>query len=61
MDVAVWLRGKPVRCLKEDMATDSLVGAWVTIYWGLLGHPTGTAAVNAHGLRGNLGHHDKVV
>ena len=35
--------------------------AWVTIYWGLLGHPMGTAAVNAHGLRGNLGHHDKVV
>ena len=32
MDGAVWLRSKPMRCLKEDMATDSLVGAWVTIY-----------------------------
>ena len=55
MDVAVWLRGKPMRCLNEDMAADSLVGAWVTIYWGLLGHPTGIAAVNAHGLRGKTG------
>ena len=50
-----------MRCLKEDMATDSLVGAWVTIYWGLLGHPTGTAAVNAHGLRATMTKWCKVV
>ena len=34
------------------MATDSLVEVWVTIYWGLHGHPMGPAAVHAHGLRG---------
>ena len=33
MDVVVWPRGELVRCLREDMATDSLVEAWVTIYW----------------------------
>ena len=61
MDVVVWPRGELVRCLRKDVATDSLVEAWVAIYWGLHGHPMGTAAGHAHGLRGNLGHHDKVV
>ena len=51
----MWPRGKLVRCLREDVTTDSLVEAWVTIYWGLHGHPTGTAAVDAHGLRGQRG------
>ena len=50
-----------MRCLKEDMATDLLVGAWVTIYWGLRGHPMGTAAVHALGCEGDLGYYDKVV
>ena len=52
MDVVVWPRGKLLRYLREDVATDSLVEAWVTIYWGLHGHPMGAAAVHAHGLRG---------
>ena len=52
MDVAVVLEGKSMRCITGDMATDSVVKAWVTIYWGLHGHPMGPAAVHAHGLRG---------
>ena len=36
MDVVVWLGGELVRCLREDVSTDSLVEAWVTIYWDLL-------------------------
>ena len=52
MDVVVWPRGELLRCLREDVATDSLVEVWVTIYWGLHGHPMGPAAVHAHGLRG---------
>ena len=31
------------------------------LYWGLHGHPMGTAAGHAHGLGGDLGHPDKVV
>ena len=50
MDVVVWLWGKLMRCLREDVAIDSLVEAWVAIYWGLHGHPMGIAAVHAHGL-----------
>ncbi len=41
MDGVVWPRGRLVRCLRKDVATDSLVEVWVTIYWGLHGHPTG--------------------
>ncbi len=55
MDVVVWLGGELVRWLREDVVTDSLAGALVTIYWGLHGHPMGTAAVHAHGLRGQRG------
>ena len=55
MYVVVWPRDELVRCLREDVATDSLAEAWVTIYWGLLGHPMGTTAVNAHGRRGPEG------
>ena len=55
MNVIVWPRGKLVRCLREDVATDSLVEAWVTIYWGQHGYPMGTAAGHAHGLRGQRG------
>ena len=51
MDVVVWLGGKLMRCLRKDVAIASLVKAWVTIYWGLRGHPMGTAAVYAHGLK----------
>ena len=51
----MWLGGELVRCLREDVATDSLVEAWVTIYWGQHGHLMGTAAVHAHGLRGQRG------
>ena len=51
----MWLMGKLVRCLREDVATDSLVGAWVTIYWGLHGHHLGAAAGQAHGLLGQRG------
>ena len=51
----MWPRGELVRCLREDVATDSLVEAWVTIYWGLHGHPMGTAAGPARGLRGLRG------
>ena len=57
----MWPRGKLVRCLREDMATDSLVEAWVTIYWGLHGHPTGTTPCTPHGWDVNLGHHDQAV
>ena len=42
MDVVVWLGGKLMRCLREDVAIDSLVEAWVTIYWGLCGAYAGT-------------------
>ena len=49
MVVVVWLKGKLVGCLREDVATDLLVEAWVTIYWGLHGHPTGTTAVHTMG------------
>ena len=41
-----------MRGLREDVTIDSLVEAWVTIYWGLHGHPMGTATVHAHGLWG---------
>ena len=49
MDVVVLPGAELVRCLREDVATDSLVEAWVTIYWGLHEHPTGTTAVHAMG------------
>ena len=49
MDVAVVLRGKSMRGLKGDMAIDSVVEVWVTIYWGLHGHPMGAADGHAHG------------
>ena len=52
MDVTVWPRGELLRCLREDVATDSLAGAWVTIYWGLHGHPMGRPPGTPHGLRG---------
>ena len=52
MDVAVVLGGKSMRCLTGDMATDSVVEAWVMIYWGIHGHHLGAAAVGAHGLWG---------
>ena len=55
MDVVVWPRGELLRCLREDVATDSLVEVWVTIYWDLHGHLMGTAAVHAHGLGGQRG------
>ena len=56
MDVVVWLGGELVRCFRDDVATDSLVEAWVTIYWGHQhGYPMGTAAGHAHGLRGQRG------
>ena len=55
MDVAVVLGGKSMRCLTEDMATDSVVEAWVMIYWGIHGHHLGAAAVGAHGLWGEFG------
>ena len=48
MDVAVVLRGKSMRCLTGDMAIDSVVEVWFTIYWGLHGHHLGAAAVHAH-------------
>ena len=51
MDVVVWPRGELMRCLREDVATDSLLEAWVTIYWGLNEHPMGIATMHAHGLR----------
>ena len=35
MDVAVSPRGKPMRCLREDVASDSLVEVWVMSYHGL--------------------------
>ena len=38
MDGVVWPRGKLVRYLREDVATDSLVEVWLMIYWGLHGH-----------------------
>ena len=44
MDVAVVLGGKSMRCLTGDMATDSVVEAWVMIYWGIHGHHLGAAA-----------------
>ena len=37
MDAVVWPRGELVRCLREDVATDSLLEVWVTISWGLHG------------------------
>ena len=52
MDVAVVLGGKSMRCKTVDMATDPVVKAWVTIYWGLHEHLLGAAAVHAHGLGG---------
>ena len=52
MDVAVVLGGKSMRCLTGDMATYSVVKAWVMIYWGIHGHHLGAAAVGAHGLWG---------
>ena len=55
MDVIVWPGGELVRCLREDVAADLLVEAWVTIYWGLHGDPMGTAAGHTHGLRGQRG------
>ena len=55
MDVVVWPRGELLRCLREDVATDSLAEAWVTIYWGLHEHLLGAAAVHAHGLGGAVG------
>ena len=33
----MWPRGELVRCLREDVATDSLLEVWVTISWGLHG------------------------
>ena len=53
--VVVWPRGELLRCLREDVATYSLVEVWVTIYWGLLGQPMGTAAGHARGLGGQGG------
>ena len=61
MDVVVWTRGELVRCLREDVATDLLVEAWVAIYWGLHGHPMGTAVVHAHGLRGQRGQRGQIL
>ena len=55
MDVAVVLGGKSMRCTTVDMATDPVVKAWVTIYWGLHEHLLGAAAVHAHGLGGAVG------
>ena len=40
MDDVVGPRGKLMRCLREDVVTDSLVEAWVTIYWAYVGAPT---------------------
>ena len=54
-NIMVGPRVELMRCLREDVATDSLVEVWVTIYWGLHGHPMDTAAVHAHGLRGQRG------
>ena len=34
MAVAVGPRGKLMRCMREDVATDSLVEVLVTISWG---------------------------
>ena len=49
------LGGKSMRCLTGDMAIDSVVEVWFTIYWGLHGHHLGAAAVGAHGLWGEFG------
>ena len=55
MDSVVWPSSKLVRCLKEDVAADLLVEAWVTIYWGLSGHSTGTPPCTPMGLGGQRG------
>ena len=49
-----------VRCLRKDVATDSLMEAWVTIYWGIHGHPTGTPPCTPMGLWGQRGQNLKV-
>ena len=48
MDVTVVIRGKSIRCLIGDVAIDSVVEVWFTIYWGLHGHHLGTAAGHAY-------------
>ena len=62
MDVAVVLRGKSMRCLTGDMATDSVVEAWVMIYWGIyMGTTWAPPPWAPMGCGVNLGHHDLVV
>ena len=53
-EVVVWPRGELVRYLREDMATDLLMEAWVTISWGLRGHPHATPTLGGGGLGGTM-------
>ena len=38
MDVVNLLNIEPMRCPREDMASDSVTGVWFSLYWGLCGH-----------------------
>ena len=43
MDIVASPRGEPMRCLREDVASDSLVEVWVMSYRGLLHEARGAA------------------
>ena len=38
MDVVDLPNTEPMRCPREDVATDSVAGVWFSLYWGLCGH-----------------------
>ena len=38
MDVVLLTNKEPMRCTREDMASDSVTGVWFLLCWGLYGH-----------------------
>ena len=57
MDVAVSPRGEPMRCLREDVASDLLVEVWVMSYRGLHeahGHPVEPRGADGRGSEGQI-------
>ena len=61
MDVVLLPNIEPMRCNREDMASDSVTGVWFSLYWGLCGHKMPAPAPPLRATEGSWGQHDQVV
>ena len=54
-DVVLLTNKEPMRCTREDMASDSVIGVWFSLYWGVCGYQMHAPAAPLRATEGVMG------